>query len=142
MFRFAHIRLGYLAALLALGLATGAGTTMAQTRQPTSPLPADRPATADTMRAGTLEGSVKKVDPGAGTIRVSSGLLGILSTTLKVTSDTQIQVEGRQASLAEVREGAKIKASYESREGKNVATQIEVMPAQEREGQAFAPKSN
>jgi len=76
-----------------------------------------------------LEGAVKKVDPGAGTVQISSGLLGIFGRTLEVNSSTQIQVEGRQGSLADLQEGAKIKASYESREGKNVATRIEVMPA-------------
>ena len=142
MFRFADIRLACLAGFLVVGLATGAGTAMAQTRQPASPPPADRAANADTMRAGMVEGSVKKVDLDTGTIRVSSGLFGILWRTLEVTGDTQIQVDGRQASLAEVQEGAKVKASYESREGRNVATQIDVMPAQEREGRAVAPKSN
>ena len=34
-----------------------------------------------------------------------------------------------QGSLMDLQEGARIQASYESREGKNVATRIEVMPA-------------
>ncbi|HEV8458234.1 MAG TPA: hypothetical protein VGR44_08060 [Methylomirabilota bacterium] len=78
-----------------------------------------------------LEGKVRKVDPGARTVQVSSGLLGLFGRTLEVTSDTQIQVEGKQATLADIHEGAKVKASYETREGKNIATRLEVMPAPE-----------
>ena len=74
-----------------------------------------------------LEGSVKKVDPGGGTLQVGSGPLGMFGRTLEVTTDTQIQIEGRQGTLADLQEGSKIKASYETREGKNLATRIEVM---------------
>ncbi len=73
-----------------------------------------------------LEGTVKKVDPGARTLQVSSGLLGLFGRTLEVTSDTHIQVEGKQATLADIHEGSKVKASYETREGKNIATRLEV----------------
>ena len=44
-----------------------------------------------------------------------------------MTSDTQVQIEGRQATLTEIQEGAKVKASYEVRNGKNIATRLEVM---------------
>ncbi len=127
MMRFADSRFACLAVFMVLGLAIGAGTAMAQTQRPVSPLPGAPPA--EKARAGMLEGSVKEVDPGAGTIHVSSGPLGVLGKTLEVTDATQIRVEGRQGTLADIREGAKVKASYESHEGKNVATQIDVMPA-------------
>jgi len=127
-----------LAVVIALSLAIAAGPVMAQTQQSpplpggSTPSPSERPTEkAPTM--GMLEGAVKKVDPAAGTLQVSSGPFGILGRTLEVTTDTQIQVEGRQGSLTDLREGAKVKAAYESRNGKNVATQIEVMPAQENQ---------
>jgi hypothetical protein len=128
--------------VIALTMAIAAGPAMAQvtpapSTSPTIPpadrpaAPADRPASVDKTTTGMVEGSVKKVDPGANQVQVSSGLFGILGKTLEVTSDTQIQMEGRQATLADLREGSKVKASYETRDGKNVARRIEVMPAQE-----------
>ena len=77
---------------------------------------------------GLLEGKVKKVDLTAGTVQVSTGLFGIFGRTLAVSPDTQVQIEGRQGTLADVSEGAQVKASYELREGKNIATRIELMP--------------
>ena len=127
-----------LAVVIALSLAVAAGPVMAQAQQSpplpggSTPSPSERP-TEKALTMGMLEGAVKKVDPAAGTLQVSSGPFGILGRTLEVTTDTQIQVEGRQGSLTDLREGAKVKAAYESRNGKNVATQIEVMPAQENQ---------
>jgi len=144
-----------LAVAVVLSLAVAAGPAMAQAQQsaPSMPggampaPPADRPAdkaptpAEKTPTIGTLQGAVKKVDPAGGTVQVSSGPFGILGRTLEVTHDTQIQVEGRQGTLADLREGAKVKASYETREGKNIAMQIEVMPAQagEKSGAAQTP---
>lgn len=124
-----------LAASVAFGLAVAAGPALAQTlqappRESLGTVPAPGAVPAPGKATGMLEGAVKKVDPGAGTVQISSGPLGIFGRTLEVNSSTQIQVEGRQGSLADLQEGAKIKASYESREGKNVATRIEVVPAQ------------
>ena len=83
---------------------------------------------ASSGKVEILEGSVKKVDPGAGTLQVTAGPLG--NRILEVAEDTLIAVDGRQATLADLQEGAKVKAAYESRDGKNVATRIEVVPAQ------------
>jgi Cu/Ag efflux protein CusF len=93
--------------------------------------PAGSPNVSRPVVNTALKGTVKKVDPGARTVQVSSGLLGLFGRTLEVNSDTQIQVEGKQATLADIHEGSKVKASYETREGKNIATRIDVMPAPE-----------
>jgi Cu/Ag efflux protein CusF len=93
--------------------------------------PAGSPNVSRPVVNAALKGTVKKVDPGARTVQVSSGLLGLFGRTLEVNSDTQIQVEGKQATLADIHEGSKVKASYETREGKNIATRIDVMPAPE-----------
>jgi Cu/Ag efflux protein CusF len=85
-----------------------------------------------------VEGTVKKVDPAARSVQVSSGLLGIFGATLEVTDQTKINVQGKDGSLADIREGAKVKASYESRDGKNVAKSIDVMAAEEKD-KAVAP---
>src|SRR5436309_5193206 len=130
-----------LAVVIALSLAIAAGPVMAQTQQSpplpggSTPSPSERP-TEKVPTMGMLEGAVKKVDPAAGTLQVSSGPFGILGRTLEVTTDTQIQVEGRQGTLADLREGTKVKASYESRDGKNVAKQIDVMTESEEKGRS------
>lgn len=43
--------------------------------------------------------------------------------------DTLIQVNGREAKFADLQEGAKVKAFYEERGAKLVATRIEVSPS-------------
>src|SRR5437867_2260812 len=83
------------------------------------------PAAPASALPGSLEGTVKKVDASTGTVRVSSGLFGLFPRTLEVTGETQVQVEGRQGTLMDVHEGAKVKAAYELRQGKNVATRLE-----------------
>ena len=59
---------------------------------------------------------------------MTAGPLG--NRTLEVAAETLVAVDGRPATLADLQEGAKVKAAYESRDGKDVATLIEVMPAQ------------
>lgn len=113
-----------------------AGSAWAQTQ---APMPAPPNAPAGPV-AGSLEGKVKKVDLTTGTVSVSTGWFGLFGRTLAVSSDTQVQVEGRQGTLADVTEGAKVKASYEMREGKNTATRIEVMPPQSPAPTAKAPQ--
>jgi len=39
-----------------------------------------------------------------------------------------VQLDGRLGSLTEIREGARVKVAYEVRDGKNVATHIELTP--------------
>jgi Cu/Ag efflux protein CusF len=72
-----------------------------------------------------IDGPVKDVDPAAKTVKVG-WLLGLLSTTLEVTDATHIAIEGEKGSLAMIQEGDQVKASYEARDGKNLATAIEV----------------
>ena len=104
-----------------------AGSVWAQAQMP-MPAPPMAPAQPASPAAGSLEGKVKQVDLTAGTVRVSTGWFGLVGKTLSVTGDTQVQAEGRQGTLTEVSEGAQVKASYEVRDGKNVATHIDVMP--------------
>ena len=108
------------------------GPVWAQTQWPT-PAPPTSPAAPAAPVAASLEGKVTKVDLPSGTVQVSTGLFGLFGRTLSVTGETQVQVEGRQGTLADLSEGAQVKASYEMREGKNIATRIELMP------QAAAP---
>ena len=127
-----------LATSIALGLALGTFPATAQVPAAPADSPAAVPAPGNPTKSAEmlersgkveiLEGLVKQVDPGAGTLQVTAGPLG--NRILEVAEDTQIAVDGRQATLADLQEGAKVKAAYESRDGKNVATRIEVVPAQ------------
>ncbi len=93
--------------------------------------PADLPAPRipSLPQEKLIDGPVKKVDPMANIVQVG-WFLGFFRTTLEVTDDTQIAVEGTKASLEDIREGARVKASYEVRDGRNIAKSIEVMPAE------------
>jgi hypothetical protein len=51
-----------------------------------------------------------------------------VARTLAVNGDTQVQIEGRKATLADLSEGTQVKAAYEVRDGKNVATHVDVTP--------------
>jgi Cu/Ag efflux protein CusF len=73
-----------------------------------------------------LEGTVKKINPATGTVIVSIGKYGLWSKTLEVNYTTDIRIEGRKASLEDLEEGEKVKASYETLVGKSFATSIEV----------------
>jgi Cu/Ag efflux protein CusF len=124
-------------ALLALVVAPA----LAQSQAPAPPSATPRPMPEKAMpeKAKEVEGTVKKVDPATKSVQVSSGLLGIFGATLEVTDQTKINVQGKDGSLSDIREGARVKASYESRDGKNVAKSIDVMAAEEKPQQA-APR--
>jgi Cu/Ag efflux protein CusF len=86
-----------------------------------------------------IDGPVKDVDPATKTVKVG-WLLGLLSTTLEVTGDTNIAVGGEKGSLDMIHEGDEVKASYEVRDGKNVAKAIDVtQPEKESRPSKAAP---
>lgn len=73
-----------------------------------------------------IEGKLTRVDGQKETVDVSIGFLGLLGKTLEINRDTLIQVNGRGAQFADLQEGAKVKAFYQERGAKLVATRIEV----------------
>lgn len=92
---------------------------------------APSPMTASQPQEKVMDGPVKQVDPLGKTISVG-WLFGLFSTTFEVTADTRIAVEGAAGSLQDIREGDLVKASYEARDGKNIAKAIEVTEAETR----------
>jgi hypothetical protein len=78
------------------------------------------------QRAGLIEGKLTRVDGRSGSVDVSIGLFGLLGKTLEVSRDTLIEVDGRQAQFADLAEGTKVKAYYQERGAKLVATRLEV----------------
>jgi Cu/Ag efflux protein CusF len=116
------------------------GSVTAQTQAPSyaPPVPGAPPVPAETI-SKEVEGTVKKVDPAAKSVQIASGPLGVLGATMSVTDETKITVQGKEGSIADIHEGAKVKASYESRGGKNVAKSIEVMAAEEKSSSPARP---
>lgn len=127
-------------------LALAVSVAWAQTAPPSPSTPAapraaqgtPPPMPASPPQAKVMDGPVKQVDPLGKTIAVG-WLFGLLSTTLDVTEDTRIAVEGATGSLQDIREGDVVKASYEVRDGKNIAKAIEVTEAEPRRGAAAPP---
>src|SRR5262244_4643705 len=117
-------KLAMMSSLIVL-VAVGSVWAQVQKPMPTPPISPTQPAVP---AAGSVEGQVKKVDLTDGTVRVATGWFGLIRRTLSVNSYTQVQVEGRKGTLMDVSEGAEVKASYEVRDGKNIATHIDVTP--------------
>jgi hypothetical protein len=59
-------------------------------------------------------------------LNMASQSLEVGAVTLKVDPSTAVLVDCKRASMAELQEGAPAKAAYEERDGRNVATVIEV----------------
>src|SRR5713226_221284 len=118
---------GRVVGLVAVGLVV-AGTLVGSTAAQTHPLaPSSAPRLARVERsAGVIEGKLTRVDGRSETVDVSIGFLGLLGKTLEVNRDTLIRVGGQGAKFADLQEGAKVKAFYEERGAKLVATRIEV----------------
>ena len=104
----------------ALSVAAIVGPAVAQAQQPappygTAPSTAPKPTSpsmspVEKARPAQVEGTVKKVDPGAQTVDISSGLFGMMGRRLEVSEQTTIQMGGRQATLADIREGVHLRA--------------------------------
>jgi hypothetical protein len=93
----------------------------------THPLPASGRGIARLEKAaGVIEGKLTRVDGGRETVEISVGVLGLLGKMLEVNEDTRIRVDGREARFADLQEGARVKAFYEERGARLVATSLEV----------------
>lgn len=119
-------------ATLMISTVMGAGPALAQrdvTPGPPHPLQPSSPRMDRLVRApGMIEGTLTRVDGRTESVDVSI-FLGLLGKTLEVGPDTLIQVNGRDARFTDLQEGAKVKAFYEERGAKLVATRLEVMTA-------------
>ena len=102
-----------------------AGPWKAQAQPPQSRMQISPPSDVTT----SIEGTVKKVNPAKRTIEVSTGSSGHWEKTLELTNGTQIRDEGRAATMDDIQEGVKVKASYETLLGKSFATRIDLIPA-------------
>ena len=70
--------------------------------------------------AAEMEGKIQSVDTMGKQIVLQDG------TTLVCDDSTKLVVEGKEGKLEDLKEGAKVKASYEEKDGKNVLGTIDV----------------
>jgi Cu/Ag efflux protein CusF len=70
--------------------------------------------------AAEMEGKIQSVDTGSKEVSLDSG------GKLVLDDATKIMVEGKEGNLEDLKAGATVKAGYEEKDGKNVATTIEV----------------
>jgi hypothetical protein len=70
--------------------------------------------------AGDTQGTVQSVDPSAKEVSLDNG------QKLVVDDSTTITMQGKDGRLEDLQAGSKVKASYEEKDGKNVASKIEI----------------
>jgi hypothetical protein len=109
--------------VIVYGAAGGPGPVLAQSHQPERS--GQSIARLETV-AGILEGKLTRVDGRQETVEVSIGFLGLLGRTLQVNRNTLIQVDGREGRFADLHEGLRVKAFYEERGARLVATRLEI----------------
>ncbi len=77
-------------------------------------------ALAGAALAAEVEGTIQSVNSMNNAVVLDNG------STLAVDQDTKITVAGNEGKLEDLKAGGKVKASYEEKDGKNVATTLEV----------------
>ena len=70
--------------------------------------------------AAETQGMIKSVDPATKEVALDNGMVIVLDDS------TSVMIQGAAAKLEELKEGATIKASYDEKDGKNVANSLEV----------------
>ena len=70
------------------------------------------------------DATVRRVDLADSRVELTSDLLGFFGARLQVTDRTEIRLDGRQVRLADLPEGARVRASYDLQDGLKVARTI------------------
>lgn len=70
--------------------------------------------------AAETEGMIKSVDTATKEVALDNGMVIVLDDS------TSVMIQGATAKLEDLKEGTKIKASYDEKDGKNVANSLEV----------------
>jgi hypothetical protein len=107
-------------------LLAGVSLPIAQSAAPNRPNIGQAPGDAPQDQIKELRGTVKTVDRETKALRIAHLAADVPDTMLLMTDDTQVQVEGRPGSLADIQRGTRIRASYQDRYGINVARLIEI----------------
>ena len=75
---------------------------------------------AGVAAAAEMEGKIQSIDPTNKQLSLDNG------TTLVWEEVIQITIEGKEGKLEDLKEGAKVKAGYEEKDGKNMVKTLEV----------------
>ena len=70
--------------------------------------------------AADMEGKIQSIDTSSKELVLDNG------TTLVCDDSTNIMMDGKSAKLEDLKEGTKVKANYEEKDGKNVVTMLEL----------------
>ncbi len=70
--------------------------------------------------AAEMEGKIQSIDV------MSKEIVLDVGSKLVLVETTTITIEGKEGRLEDLKEGSKVKAGYEEKDGKNVATTLEV----------------
>jgi hypothetical protein len=104
-----------------------AGVSLAPARsEPPSRTNGGQPAGAPQDHISELLGTVQAVDREVKALRVSQHVGNVPETMLLIADDTEVRVQGRVGSLADIQQGTRIRASYQARYGINLARSIEI----------------
>lgn len=107
-------------------LVAGLSLSPARSQAPSPPNIGQAPARAPEDHIRELRGTVQAVDRETKVLRVTHDAGNVPETTLLMSDDTEVQVQGRPGSLADIQRGTRIRASYQSRYGLNLARSIEI----------------
>jgi Cu/Ag efflux protein CusF len=77
-------------------------------------------AVAGVAAAAEMEGKIQSVDTMKKELSLDNG------SRLAWDEATKITVEGKEGKLEDLKEGAKVKAGYEEKDGKNMALTLEI----------------
>ena len=80
------------------------------------------------LRVEIEDATLRRVDLSDSKVELTSDLLGMFGATLVVTPKTRIDVNGTPAELKDLPPGARVRASYEYRDGFKVAFSISAEP--------------
>jgi hypothetical protein len=117
--------LRYLAMVTGAVMAVGVGAMLSPLVRPVDP---DASVTFENGRlVGHTSGYVRDVDAKAGTIRVSSSLLGFGAVPVTVTADTRIQIREKHGAFENLNRFMPVHVTYEIRDTMRLATSIELM---------------
>lgn len=103
-------------------------SAQATDRQATAPATGDRPMTGD--QAATGQAATGELTATGQVVRASDDELvlrqaGEQELKLKVSDDTPVMMDGRQASVSDLKEGTQVRASYQEQGGTPQAIRIE-----------------
>jgi hypothetical protein len=88
----------------------------------------DAQAPSGPLRIEIEDAMLRRVDVSDSKVELTSDLLGMFGATLVVTPKTRIDVNGTPVQLKDLPQGARVRASYEYRDGLKVAFSISAEP--------------